>query len=111
MRLVLPVLLSLSLSGPLAAQPSQQRTVETNLLPAAVFDGKAEAWTIEQRMARWKVHGVGVAVVDDGKVVWARGYGVIAAGQDAPAASISKPVAAMAALALVQDGPSSSTLT
>jgi len=100
-------------AGPVMAQPSaEQRAVETGLQPAAVFDGKAEGWTVEQRMARWKVPGVSVAVVDDGRIAWARGYGVIAAGQRTTvtpetrfqAASVSKPVAAAAAMSLVQDG-------
>jgi len=102
-------------TGVAVAQPApsaQQRAVESGLLPAATFDGKAESWTIEQRMARWKVPGVSVAVVDDGKIVWSRGYGVIEAGGKTPvtastrfqAASISKPVAAIGAIALVQQG-------
>jgi len=116
MRLFLTVLLSLTLvAGSLAAQPAaspQQRAVESNLLPAIVFDRRAEAWTLSQRMARWSVPGVSIAVIDDGRIAWAQGYGVIAAGEAAPvtvhtrfqAASISKPVAAMAAMTLVQDG-------
>lgn len=96
----------------IALPPAGQVAVERGLLPAAVFDGKVEAWTIEARMARWNVPGVSIAVIDDGKVAWARGYGVLAAGEAAPvttdtrfqAASISKPVAATAALSLVQDG-------
>lgn len=100
------------LAGPVAARSPQQTAVEAGLQPAAVFDGKAEAWTVEQRMARWKVPGVSVVVVDDGRIVWAKGYGVLAAGEAAPvtpqtrfqAASISKPIAAAAALSLVQDG-------
>lgn len=94
------------------APSAQQRAVEAGLIPAAMIDGKMQSWTIEQRMARWKVPGVSVAVVDDGKIVWSRGYGVISADGKAPvtpetrfqAASISKPVAAIAALALVQQG-------
>lgn len=115
------LLLSVAFGAALLAPPQlypepapspQQIAVETGLQPAAVFDGKAEAWTVEARMARWKVPGVSVTVVDDGKIVWARGYGVVAAGETGPvtastrfqAASISKPVAAAAAMSLVQDG-------
>jgi CubicO group peptidase (beta-lactamase class C family) len=103
---------AVSFSSMAVAQTAQQRAVESGLIPAAVFDGKAESWTIEQRMARWKVPGVSVAVIDDGKIVWSRAYGVIDSDGKAPvttatrfqAASISKPVAATAALALVQQG-------
>ncbi len=102
-------------TGVAAAQPApsaQQRAVESGLRPAVIFDGKAESWTIEQSMARWKVPGVSVAVVDNGKIVWSRGYGVIASDGKIPvttttrfqAASISKPVGAIAALSLVQTG-------
>lgn len=115
------LLLSVAFGAALLAPPQlypepapslQQIAVETGLQPAAVFDGKAETWSVEARMARWKVPGVSVAVVDDGKVVWARGYGVVAAGETKAvtpstrfqAASISKPVAAAAALSLVQGG-------
>jgi CubicO group peptidase (beta-lactamase class C family) len=67
---------------------------------------------LERRMAVLKVPGVGVAVVHNGLVKWAKGYGVAAAGgrqrvtKDTlfQAASISKPVAAMGALRLVQEG-------
>ena len=111
--LVLTTVVSAALlAGPVAAQSRQQSAVETGLQPAAVFDGKAEAWTIEDRMTRWKVPGVSIAVDDDGRIVWAKGYGVLAAGGSEKvtpdtrfqAASISKPVAAAAALSLVQDG-------
>jgi CubicO group peptidase (beta-lactamase class C family) len=115
-HLILPLLLAATLTAaPVLAQPgpsTKQQAVESHLLPAAVFDGKAESWTIESRMAHWNVPGVSVAVIDDGKIVWAKGYGVLAAGDPAPvtpdtrfqAASISKPIAAAAALSLVQDG-------
>ncbi len=115
MRLVLlgcAVGLSLSAAAGVAAEPDRQRRVETGLMGAAVFGERPETWTLEARMAQWKVPGVSIAVVDDGRIVWARGYGVLAAGEPAPvttrtrfqAASISKPVAAAAALSLVETG-------
>jgi CubicO group peptidase (beta-lactamase class C family) len=63
-------------------------------------------------MRYYGVPGVSIAVVNDGKLEWAKGYGIREAGAtDAvttetlfQAASISKALAAMAALALVQDG-------
>jgi len=62
-------------------------------------------------MAELKIPGVSIAVVHNGAVVWAEGYGV--RGPDGKpvtkdtlfqAGSMSKPVAAMAALRLVQTG-------
>jgi CubicO group peptidase (beta-lactamase class C family) len=89
------------------------RRVETGLLTYNVVRGEAPArHTIEERMRHYRVPGVSVAVVNDGKLEWAKGYGVREAGADGPvtaetlfqAASVSKPVAAVAALRLVQQG-------
>jgi CubicO group peptidase (beta-lactamase class C family) len=63
-------------------------------------------------MAALKVPGASVAVINDGAIEWAKGYGVAETGASAPvtprtlfqAASISKPVAALAALRLVERG-------
>ena len=68
--------------------------------------------TLQQVMDRFHVPGVGVAVIKDFEIHWAKGYGT--ADVEArtrvdtdtlfQAASISKPVAAMAAMRAVQDG-------
>ena len=63
-------------------------------------------------MRRFRVPGVSVAVIKDFQIHWAKGYGVadVSSGRavqaDTPfqAASISKPVTAMAAMRLAQDG-------
>ena len=63
-------------------------------------------------MHHYKVPGVSIAVIDNEKIDWARGYGVadVATGQSVKvdtrfqAASISKPVSAMAALHFVEEG-------
>lgn len=63
-------------------------------------------------MKHYRVPGVSIAVIQDGRVEWARGYGVTEAGGSQPvdtatlfqAASISKPIAAIAALRLVEQG-------
>jgi CubicO group peptidase (beta-lactamase class C family) len=62
-------------------------------------------------MAADRVPGVSVAVIHNGAIEWAQGFGVVQSG-GAPvtvetlfqAGSISKPVSAMAALRLVQEG-------
>lgn len=64
------------------------------------------------RMAYHEVPGVAVAVLRDGEIAWAAGFGVRAAAGAEPvtertlfqAASISKPVTALAVLRLAQDG-------
>ncbi len=87
--------------------------VESSLLPGLVIAGQPLPFrTISERMAALKVPGVSVAVIDDGRIAWAKGYGVLETGSKAPvtpqtlfqAASISKSVAALGALRLVEQG-------
>lgn len=86
--------------------------VEAGLLPAAYIKDTSPAAALAERMKFFRIPGVSVAVVDEGRVVWARGFGVKDAAGKEPvvpetlfqAGSISKPVAALAALRLVQDG-------
>jgi CubicO group peptidase (beta-lactamase class C family) len=71
-----------------------------------------DPFTLDELMKKFRVPGVSVAVIRDFKVHWAKAYGVADVQTGAPvdehtlfqAASISKPVAAMAALKAVQDG-------
>ena len=68
--------------------------------------------TIAGLMALFNVPGVSIAVVRDHRIHWAKGYGIadvatgalVDTGTMFQAASISKPVAAMAVLRAVQDG-------
>jgi len=62
-------------------------------------------------MAELHVPGVSIAVIHDGAIQWARGFGVARVGGPPvtaktlfQAASISKPVTALAVLRLVQAG-------
>lgn len=81
------------------------------LMPSAVRAGSSEtAWL--ERMAAANVPGMSVALVRDGKLRWARGIGLarkedrvsVTAATRFQAASISKPVAVLAALKLVERG-------
>ena len=77
---------------------------------------KVTLMKLDDRMHFYKIPGVSIAVINDGKIEWALGFGVKEAGlgdlTSEPvtadtffeAGSISKPVAAMAALRLVQEG-------
>jgi len=70
------------------------------------------ALTLEELLTRFGVPGVSVAVIRDFDLHWAKGYGIADVETGAlvdtetvfQAASISKPVAAMAVLKAVQDG-------
>jgi CubicO group peptidase (beta-lactamase class C family) len=59
---------------------------------------------IAARMREMHVPAVSVAVVVDGKVAWTKAYGTANTETLFQAASISKPVAAMAALHMMQHG-------
>ena len=79
--------------------------------PVRITGEKLTCPTLLERMAELKIPGVSVAVVHDGTIEWAQGFGVqeIAGKPVSPdtlfqAGSISKPIAAMAALHLVQQG-------
>jgi CubicO group peptidase (beta-lactamase class C family) len=90
---------------------SRIERVEKGLRPAVLIKGEP-GWTIQERMKFYKVPGVSVAVIYDFKIQWAKGYGFKDTGTNEPvtidtlfqAGSISKPVAAMAALKKVEQG-------
>lgn len=86
--------------------------IESGLLgPVQIRDGAVETHTLAERMAEMHVPGVSIAVMHGGRIEWAKGYGVASVGGAAvtpetrfQAGSISKPVAALAALHLVEQG-------
>lgn len=88
-------------------------TIENNLLPSLIIEGEEnEGLNIYERMEFYHVPGVSIAFMNKGEIVWAKGYGYTTADSVRmvdentlfQAASISKPVAAMAALSLVEGG-------
>jgi CubicO group peptidase (beta-lactamase class C family) len=97
-----------SIAACAADSASRQRQVENQVPPELLVDGEpAHFPTLQQRMAQLQVPGVSIAVVHEGRIDWARGYGVAWAGGPAvtadtlfQAASISKPVTALAVLRL-----------
>src|SRR5690242_6080520 len=86
--------------------------IENNIAPAIVIKGQNSPHvTLASRMAALHVPGVSIAVIHDGKIEWARGFGVtklsgppVTANTLFQAGSISKPVTATAVLHLVQRG-------
>jgi len=101
-------LASLAVAAPASPPPS---ALERGLRPSLVVEGVAP-WTLEERMRRYHVPGVSIALILDGRIAWARGYGVLDVASKAPvtpkslfqASSLTKPVTAMAALRLVDQG-------
>jgi CubicO group peptidase (beta-lactamase class C family) len=94
-------------------QRARAARVENGLLPAVTIKGQpAHKMTIADRMKAHHIPGVSVAFFDHGQISWIRTYGFAEAANEKPvsaetlfqAASISKPVSALAALRLVQDG-------
>lgn len=91
---------------------TRRERVERGLTAVLQIEGReAERFTLADRMARYSVPGAAIAVIDDGELVWAAGYGDRGRGAGAvqpdslfQAASISKAVAAVAVLALVEHG-------
>jgi len=88
--------------------------VENGLLPTIVIAGDAkmeQGFSIEDRLREHKVPAVSIAVIHSGTLEWGKAYGVMDTIGQSPnpktlfqAASISKSVTALAALAMVEDG-------
>jgi len=86
--------------------------VENGLVGPVVIKGAPNAThNLADRMKELNVPGVSVAVIHNGEIEWARGYGFARVGGPPvtpdtmfQAGSISKPVATMAALRLVEQG-------
>jgi len=96
-----------------ALTKSRVRTVEHGLLRAIYLKGqRPEKLSLDARMEFYKVPGVGLAVMDRNGLEWAGGYGVRDAHSREPvtadtifqAGELSQPVAAAAALELVDKG-------
>lgn len=115
-RLIYMVCAALLAATAAAATPpeTQQRIqrVEQGLLPQVLIKGETPPLkSLTARMSELKVPGVSIAVIHEGRIEWARGYGVKSLGGPPvdektlfQAASISKPVFALAVLHQVDAG-------
>ena len=117
----LAVILIMFLAAPAVVKPQSGRRsgdvridrVLSGLRPPIAIKGQPPVrWTLAERMASSHVPGISIAVIDNGKIAWARGFGVKETGTTDPvttstlfeAQSISKAVAATATLVLVNSG-------
>src|SRR5215207_11135816 len=73
----------LAMSGH-AASSERIARVESGLAPRLFPEGQPIKWTLQERMKHHRVPGVGIAVINDGKLEWARGYGTLEAGGTEP---------------------------
>lgn len=86
-------------------------TIENGLLPPILAKGEdVKTYNILDRMDHYKVPGVSIAIVKDGELILAKGYGIANTSLESKvdtttlfqAGSISKPLAALSALKLVE---------
>ena len=107
-------LLFVSCSQPSKPDPATGiAAVEQGLLPGILVEGDSiPHYSLEARMAHYNVPGLSIAVIEDGRLLWAKGYGLantltgkaVDTATLFQAGSISKPVAALAALQLWEQG-------
>lgn len=107
---LLAALFSLSLVA--QSTTSNQQAVESHLSTGLALTGSpAQQWEIRDRMKALHVHGASVALIHEGAIEWAAGYGE--RQTDGPAidtstifnfASVSKAVTAVGVMRLAQDG-------
>lgn len=85
------------------------KKVETGLIPRVYIEGDS-TWSIEERMKHYGIPGVSIAVINNGKIVWTKGYGIMDKESKSPvtgktlfhASLLGMPVTAYGALSLVE---------
>jgi CubicO group peptidase (beta-lactamase class C family) len=91
---------------------SEISVIENGLIKNIQIKGdSAQRFNIQERMDYYKVPGVSIAVVENGKIKWAKGYGYANTETGTKvdintlfqAGSISKPLAALSALKLIEN--------
>jgi CubicO group peptidase (beta-lactamase class C family) len=89
------------------------QAIENGLLPPVrVMGDSTVSYNLQERMAHYNVPGVSLAIVENGEIKWAKGYGIANSENGSEvgtttlfqAASISKPIAALAVLKMVEAG-------
>lgn len=95
-----------------AAQEERIRKIEATIVDIPMGNKEPLRMSLSHLMELYKVPALSIAVIEDYKIAWAKGYGTIGMGSSTPvttktlfqAGSISKPVAAAGALYLVEHG-------
>ncbi|MEO1049676.1 MAG: serine hydrolase [Bacteroidota bacterium] len=86
--------------------------IENGLRPNLQIQGDSIYYNIEERMRELGIPGVSIAILNNGAIEWAKGYGMADSSENREvttetlflAGSISKPVAATRAHQLVEEG-------
>src|SRR5579862_1574156 len=107
-----PWLISIALLAVSAAAQNTAAIIARIEAPQAPNRQGLDGYTLTEVMHKFHVPGVSIAVVRDYKIDWAKGYGMADVETNQPvetstlfqAASISKPITAMAALKLIEQG-------
>lgn len=97
------------------ALDSEIDEIERSLTTTIQIEGDSpKKYTISDRMDHYNVPGISIAVIKDRKLHWAKGYGIantienknieVTSNTLFQAGSISKPVAALSILKLVEEG-------
>lgn len=102
----------LALQAQTSTKDQRIAEVESHLTSySSIKNAPIQQWTLESRMAELHVPAVSIAAIKDGRIDWARAYGVrflggppVTPNELFAAASISKPVTAMGMLKLVEEG-------
>jgi CubicO group peptidase (beta-lactamase class C family) len=80
-----------SQNKPEAADARMERVV-SGLRPPIAIKGQAPVrWKLTEEMAEGHVPGMSIAVIDNGQVVWARGFGIKQAGTNDPVTNVGTP--------------------
>lgn len=116
MKKILTLILSLGFLSTTYAQndlASRLSRIENGLMKSLQIKGeKPETYNINERLKTQNTPGLSVAFVTNGKIEWARAYGMADRSENRPntietlflAGSISKPVAALRAHQMVEEG-------
>src|ERR1700680_1272848 len=88
-NLALPLILFSIATGIAKQQGSQQGSREargervlSGLRPPVAIKGQPpQTWTLAEGMAQSHVPGISIAVIDNGQIAWARGFGIKEAGR------------------------------
>ena len=109
---LLPLLIAAAAAATAAAQDDASALIARIEAPQTPDRQGLDGFSLEEVLQRFHVPGMSIAVIKDFRIHWAKAYGVadvetgrkVQADTAFQAASISKPVTAMATLRLAQEG-------